>query len=123
MHPKPCSPAPRPRLLIVGCGDVGMRILPLVRSAWSVRVLTSSPQRAEALRAAGAVPLVGDLDQPRSLWCLGGLADAVLHLAPPQATGTEDLRTRALVRALARRGGVRRFVYVSTTGEPGAFTE
>ncbi len=116
MHPKPCSPAPRPRLLIVGCGDVGMRILPLVRAAWSVRVLTSSPQRAAALRAAGAVPLVGNLDEPATLARLGGVADAVLHLAPPQPTGTEDRRTRALVRALARLGSVRRFVYVSTTG-------
>ncbi|MBI5716491.1 MAG: SDR family oxidoreductase [Burkholderiales bacterium] len=116
MHAKPCSPAPRPRLLIVGCGDVGMRILPLVRAAWSVRVLTSSPQRAAVLRAAGALPLVGDLDQPATLARLGGIADAVLHLAPPQPKGNEDLRTRALVRALARRVAVRRFVYVSTTG-------
>jgi len=106
----------RPRLLIVGCGDVGMRILPLVRAAWSVRVLTSSPRRAVALRAAGALPLVGDLDQPHTLGRLGGLAEAVLHMAPPQASGGEDLRTRALVRALARLGTVRRFVYVSTTG-------
>ena len=93
-----------------------MRILPLVRAAWSVRVLTSSPARSPALRAAGAVPLIGDLDQPRTLARLGGVADAVLHLAPPQASGTEDLRTRALVRALARLGSVRRVVYVSTTG-------
>ncbi|MBL8345016.1 MAG: SDR family oxidoreductase [Rubrivivax sp.] len=116
MHARPCSPVARPRLLIVGCGDVGTRILPLVRAAWSVRVLTSSPQRAATLRAAGAVPLIGDLDQPHTLWRLGALADAVLHLAPPQAAGIEDRRTRALVRALARQGAVRRFVYVSTTG-------
>ncbi len=116
MHPRPCSPAPRPRLLIVGCGDVGMRILPLVRRAWSVRVLTSSPQRASVLRAAGALPLVGNLDEPDTLARLGGVADAVMHLAAPQAKGTEDRRTRALVQALARQGAVRRFVYVSTTG-------
>lgn len=93
-----------------------MRILPLVRGAWSVRVLTSSPQRAGQLRSAGALPLVGNLDQPATLPRLAGLADAVMHLAPPQSTGLEDLRTRALVRTLARHGVVRRFVYVSTTG-------
>lgn len=93
-----------------------MRILPLVRGAWSVRVLTSSPERAAKLRAAGAMPLLGNLDQPGTLARLGALADAVLHLAPPQAAGLHDLRTRALVRALARHGVVRRFVYVSTTG-------
>ncbi len=115
-HTRPCSPARRPRLLIVGCGDVGLRILPWLRAAWSLRVLTSSPQRAAGLRAAGALPIVGNLDQPATLARLGGLADAVLHLAPPQPSGTEDRRTRSLVQALARRGGVRRFVYVSTTG-------
>jgi nucleoside-diphosphate-sugar epimerase len=116
LRARPCSPAPRPRLLIVGCGDVGMRTLPLVRGAWSVRVLTSSPRRAAMLRAAGALPLLGDLDVPATLGRLGGVAEAVLHLAPPAATGPEDRRTRALVQALARLGSVQRFVYVSTTG-------
>jgi nucleoside-diphosphate-sugar epimerase len=102
--------------LIVGCGDVGMRILPLVRAAWSVRVLTSSPQRAGLLRAHGVVPLVGDLDAPATLARLRNVADAVMHLAPPQPAGAQDRRTRALVQALARGGSVRRFVYVSTTG-------
>lgn len=115
-HGRPCAPAPRPRLLIVGCGDVGMRILPLVRRAWQVRVLTSTPGRAAALRAEGAMPIVGNLDRPESLGRLAGIADAVLHLAPPPAAGTVDTRTRALVQALARGGTVGRFVYVSTTG-------
>ena len=113
---RPCGPQPRPRLLIVGCGDVGLRILPLVAGAWSVRVLTSSPGRVEALRAAGALPLIGNLDAPATLSRLAGLCDAVLHLAPPPASGARDPRTRALVQALARRGVVRRFDYVSTTG-------
>lgn len=113
---RPCSPAPRPRLLIVGCGDVGQRVLPLVRGRWRVFVLTSSPARVAALRAAGVTPLVGDLDAPATLGRLAGLADAVLHLAPPQTKGVQDQRTRSLVQALARKGGVQRFVYVSTTG-------
>jgi nucleoside-diphosphate-sugar epimerase len=113
---RPCAPAPCPRLLIVGCGDVGLRVLPLVCGRWRVFVLTSSPQRAPALRARGVTPLVGDLDAPATLGRLAGLADAVLHLAPPQATGRHDRRTRALAQALARGGGVQRFVYVSTTG-------
>lgn len=87
-----------------------------MRQAWSVRVLTSSPARAAALRAAGAVPLVGDLDRPGTLGRLAGIADAVLHLAPPPGSGTLDTRTRALLQALARGGTVRRIVYVSTTG-------
>jgi nucleoside-diphosphate-sugar epimerase len=103
-------------LLIVGCGDVGERVLKLVRGRWRVLALTSSPARVPALRAAGAVPLVGDLDVPATLGRLAALADAVLHLAPPPGQGDADPRTRRLVQALARRPRVRRLVYGSTTG-------
>jgi len=106
----------RPRLLIVGCGDIGLRVLALLRSRWRVLALTSSPARVPLLRAAGAVPLLGNLDEPATLGRLGGLADAVLHLAPPPSEGEGDPRTRALLRALARGGQVRRIVYASTTG-------
>ena len=106
----------QPTLLIVGCGDIGMRVLKLLRGRWRVLALTSSPQRREALRHAGAVPLLGNLDDAATLGRLGGLADSVLHLAPPPAHGEHDTRTRNLQRALARGGRVRRVVYASTSG-------
>ncbi len=106
----------RPTLLIVGCGDVGMRVLRLLRGRYRLLALTSSPQRAAALRAAGAVPLPGNLDEPATLARLAGLADAVLHLAPPPLQGATDPRTRHLLNALALRGRVRRIVYASTSG-------
>ena len=102
-----------PRLLIVGCGDVGMRLLPLLRGRFRVFALTSQPERRAALRTAGAVPVVADLDRPHTLARLRHLAPWVLHLAPPQQEGPQDLRTRRLAAAL---GGVRRMVYVSTSG-------
>ena len=106
----------QPRLLIVGCGDVGLRVLRLLRGRWRLFALTSSPQRAAALRAAGALPLIGNLDSPPTLARLAGLADAVLHLAPPPAQGATDPRTANLLQALARKGGVQRIVYGSTSG-------
>lgn len=106
----------RPTLLIVGCGDVGLRVLKLLRGRWRVLALTSSPARAPLLRAAGALPLTGNLDQPATLGRLAGLADAVLHLAPPPTAGADDPRTAALLQALARGGRVRRLVYASTSG-------
>ena len=66
----------RPRLLIVGCGDVGMRLLPLVRARFRVFAVTSSAGRCAELRAAGAIPIVADLDQPASLKRLARLAHA-----------------------------------------------
>src|ERR1700722_944680 len=93
----------RQRVLIVGCGDVGLRAVPLLtRRAAAPRViaLTSQPGRAAELRAAGTTPLTGNLDDRASLARLRGLSGVVLHLAPPQKTGDEDTRTRALIAAL-----------------------
>ncbi|PTT80333.1 NAD(P)-dependent oxidoreductase [Pelomonas sp. HMWF004] len=104
-----------PRLLIIGCGDVGLRVLKLLAGRWQVFALTSSPERAAALRAAGAVPLLGNLDEPATLARLAGLADWVLHLAPPALHGATDERTRHLLAALARRPPSA-LVYASTTG-------
>jgi len=106
----------RPTLLIVGCGDVGLRVVKLLRGHWRLLALTSSRERVDELRAAGAVPLLGNLDQPATLARLAGLADAVLHLAPPPSQGRTDSRTANLLRALALKGRVRRIVYASTSG-------
>jgi nucleoside-diphosphate-sugar epimerase len=103
-------------VLIVGCGDVGLRVLKLLQPRWRVLALTSTPARLPLLRALGAVPLPGNLDAPATLRRLGGLADAVLHLAPPPGQGDSDTRTRALLQALSRGGRVRRLVYASTSG-------
>ena len=103
----------RPRLLIVGCGDVGMRLIPLLRSRFRVFALTSQSERLSELRSAGVIPILGNLDNPQSLYRLKGLADIVVHLAPPPMQGSLDQRTRNLVAILPRHG---KLVYVSTTG-------
>ena len=103
-------------LLIVGCGDVGLRVARLVAARWRVLALTSSAARIGELRGAGIHPLRGDLDDATSLARLAGLADAALHLAPPPSAGATDPRTRALLAALARSPRLRRLVYASTTG-------
>jgi len=106
----------RPTLLIIGCGDIGMRVVRVLRGRWRILALTSNPSRRTELRAAGAVPLLGDLDVAATLARLAGLADAVLHLAPPPSSGVTDTRTASLLQALARKGRVRRIVYASTSG-------
>jgi nucleoside-diphosphate-sugar epimerase len=105
-----------PTVLIVGCGDVGERVVRLLQGRWRVLALTSSPARVPGLRALGVRPLVGNLDDAATLGRLAGLADAVLHLAPPPGQGADDPRTAALLQALARSPRVRRIVYGSTSG-------
>jgi nucleoside-diphosphate-sugar epimerase len=102
--------------LIVGCGDVGLRVVRALGGRLRVFALTSSPDRRDALREAGVRPIVGNLDDPASLGRLAGLADAVLVLAPPPSTGHTDPRLRALLAALSRRTTPARVVYASTTG-------
>ncbi len=107
-------------MLIVGCGDVGLRVARDLPSRVRVLALTSSPQRVALLRERGITPLLGNLDQPKSLARLAALADRVLHLAPPPQEELKDWRldprTRALMRALARRASPGSLVYGSTSG-------
>lgn len=102
-----------PRVLILGCGDVGLRLLPLLTPRYRVLAVTSKPERCAELRAAGAVPIVADLDRPHTLGRLARLAPTIVHLAPPQADGAKDRRTRN-VAAILPEGA--RLVYISTTG-------
>ncbi len=118
LTPQPGRPAVfrKPRLLIVGCGDVGERVLAQLASRYRVFALTSHRERGPRLRSLGARALVGDLDVPATLGRLGALAPRVLHHAPPPGQGTTDPRTLALLRALARGGVAERIVYASTSG-------
>lgn len=105
------------RLLIVGCGDVGTRLLPRLAERCRLYVLTRSDERRHTLRACGATPIVGDLDRPDTLARLTGLANDVLHLAPPPGNGDTDARTANLIRTLGKGGSLpQRFVYLSTSG-------
>jgi nucleoside-diphosphate-sugar epimerase len=105
------------RLLIVGCGDVMTRALPWLTKRFKVYALARSTHTGAQLRAAGAVPIMADLDQPASLRRLAGIAQHVIHSAPPAAKGTRDQRTRRLASAL-RQGLIlpRGAVYISTIG-------
>jgi nucleoside-diphosphate-sugar epimerase len=109
------------KILIVGSGDVARRILthlaPRLNVSVRVHALLRDPARHATWCQAGAIPVPGDLDDRRSLNRLAGLADIILHLAPPPASGLTDTRTRHLLAALGKAKSLpRRLIYVSTTG-------
>ena len=103
-------------MLIVGCGDVGLRVAAVLRERVGLMALTSSSSRVDELRSRGIIPLIGNLDVPTSLRRLAGLATRVIHLAPPPGEGEGDPRTRALVAALRLRRAPASLVYGSTSG-------
>ena len=105
--------------MIIGCGDVGLRVAGLLAAGVKRLALTSSPARVPELRARGITPLLGNLDDAASLRRLAGLATRVVHLAPPpngHPQWREDPRTRALLQALRLRGLPQSVVYGSTSG-------
>ncbi len=106
----------RERLLIVGCGDVGLRVAALLRGRLNLLALTSNLDRVAELRASGIKPLVGNLDDSQSIKRLAGLGTRVVHLAPPPGSGSGDPRTLALTRTLRRRPLPKSLVYGSTSG-------
>ncbi len=114
------------RILIIGCGDLAMRVARLLRGRYQVFGLVRQTSRFSELRAAGIIPLLADLDQPRSLQRLSGLAHTVLHFAPPPSatpptsgvnpSPLTDTRTRNLLAALSRGSLPQRLIYISTSG-------
>ncbi|MDP3825982.1 MAG: SDR family oxidoreductase [Polaromonas sp.] len=110
----------RQRILIIGCGDVGLRVARQLAPRVRLLALTSSPERSPELRARHITPLAGNLDQPATLRRLAGLATRVVHLAPPPGENLPDWRrdprTLALLRVLRLRGLPQAVVYGSTSG-------
>jgi nucleoside-diphosphate-sugar epimerase len=107
----------RQKLLIVGCGDVARRTLPRLVGRYRIFALLRDPAQSSFWRDHGACPVLADLDQPSTLKRLSGLADIVLHFAPPPERGSLDPRMRRLLAALCRGQSLpQRFVYISTSG-------
>ncbi|KAF0205705.1 MAG: NAD-dependent [Gallionellaceae bacterium] len=102
-------------ILIVGCGDIALRIAPILCTRYRLFGLVRNAQYSTTLRAAGIIPIAGDLDH-RHLARIAGLAHMILHFAPPPNTGTSDSRTRLLLAALSRGTLPERLVYISTSG-------
>ena len=90
------------------------RLLPQLAKSWRIIALVRS--RDPALGALGVRQIVGDLDRPETLRRLAGIADAVIHSAPPASVGTDDARTRHLLAALSRGTPPARLAYISTSG-------
>jgi nucleoside-diphosphate-sugar epimerase len=106
------------KMLMVGAGDIGRRVIEKTRRRDNVVAATSTPSKRSSLRRLGAIPVLADLDRPGMLKRLPRDWDALIHAAPPQSYLTRDSRTRNLLRVLpvTRRRDARVVVYLSTSG-------
>ena len=109
-------------LLIVGCGDIALRVAPLLQKHYRILGLYRNLDSSKHLRSHGIIPIYGNLDYPKSLEKLAGIAHLVVHLAPPPNQGLHDRRTAHLLSALTKRTKKhadilpQRLIYISTSG-------
>src|SRR5688572_30972885 len=88
------------RVLLIGCGDVALRAAALLRGRVRLLGLTRKAEDAPKLRGHGIVPIVGDLDDFRTLRRLSASPFAVLPFAPPPGEGRDAPLTQQLLAAL-----------------------
>ena len=91
------------KTLMLGAGDIGRRIIARHAPRGSVTAVTSTAAHRAQLRRLGAQAVLADLDKPGTLRHLPSDWEWMLHCAPPQASGSRDLRTRNLLRAIGRQ--------------------
>lgn len=110
------------RVLIVGCGYVGLKLgRELSAAGHEVHGLRRSAEGAAAVAVAGMRPLVGDITRIASLVELSAQWDWVVNCVASGGGEAADYRriylegTRNLVAWLSRTG-VSKFVYTGSTG-------
>ena len=94
----------RQRLLIIGCGDIGQRVVQQLHHGWQVIGVARSDETLQKIRAAGAMAMQADDAHRLARW-----ATHVLHAAPPTSRGGEvtDRLTQGWLQALAGARGQR----------------
>lgn len=102
----------RQRLLIIGCGDIGQRVVQQLHHGWQVIGVARSDETLQKIRTEGAMAMQADDAHRLARW-----ATHILHAAPPASRDGEvtDRLTRGWLQALARARGQR----ASTTSRPG----
>jgi nucleoside-diphosphate-sugar epimerase len=114
--------AQRQAFVTGGSGFIGGRLIERLRSeGWRIRALARSPASAEKVRAAGADPVAGDLEDAGALSAGAEGCDVAFHAAAhlgEWGPREEFMRinvegTKNVLRA-CREAGVRRFVHVGT---------
>ncbi|MEZ5657241.1 MAG: NAD-dependent epimerase/dehydratase family protein [Burkholderiaceae bacterium] len=105
----------RGRLLILGCGDVGLRLCRALAGRLTVLASSRRPEQRARIRALGARAV-----SPGSGRDLAALAHWQIYLVPPPPEGDDDpslVRYLAgALRAAARSSRRIRLAYSSTTG-------
>ncbi|PLX86785.1 MAG: NAD(P)-dependent oxidoreductase [Desulfuromonas sp.] len=103
--------------LIVGCGDVGVRVARLIQAVGgSVVGLARSAQSEKRLQSSAIEPVAGNLDDLSTLNDLPLADRLVFYLAPPPGGGPFDTRMRNFCAAASHGQPPQKVIYMSTSG-------
>lgn len=104
-------------VLIVGCGDIGVRVARLCQSDHRiVSGLARTDAAHKRLHAFGIEPVFGNLDEPDTLQNLPSAGRLVFYFAPPPGGGPIDTRMRNFCAAARSEKLPFKVVYISTSG-------
>lgn len=105
-------------LLIVGYGDIGLRVAKLaLKKGYAVSTLVRSVEKACELTAHGIIPILGDLDDPATpVRDLNPVGTSILYTVPPPGGGEYDTRLRVFLGSIEPGNEPVEIVYLSTTG-------
>ena len=104
-------------VLIVGCGDIGVRVARLIRARGGLVTTVSRSYSNEArLEEFGLKVVPGNLDDLSALDKLDTAGKLVFYLAPPPGGGLLDTRMRNFCEVVGKGRAPAKVVYVSTSG-------
>lgn len=108
---------PFAQILIVGCGDIGLRVAKLwQQSGYTVAAIARSEATLSGIAQQNIQPIQADLDLSDSLRGLPTKNALIYYFAPPPATGTEDSRMCHFLGTINKTNLPARIVYISTSG-------
>lgn len=102
-------------MLIIGCGDIGLRIAQHANPEREFYGVVRSAKSAEKLQAAAIHSVRIDMDQQFSFPAIPAQAQWV-YLAPPDRKNLQDNRLRAWLQATPAEQRPARLIYISTSG-------
>ncbi len=104
-------------ILIVGCGDIGIRVAQQwQRSGSKIIGMVRSQESAAKLKRLDIQPVIADLDRPEVFPDLVLQNTLVYYFAPPKRSGVHDDRMRNFIAGITPGNIPEQIIYISTSG-------
>lgn len=108
---------PFKQILIVGCGDIGLRVAKIWKnSGKSVFAVARNEGSIDLFRQQHIHACQADLDQTESLASLPTRQALLYYFAPPPAKGELDTRMENFLNSLEPENSPSQLIYISTSG-------